>query len=282
MRLVTWNVNSLRARLPRVLELLALHAPDVVCLQETKCGPEQFPTAELADAGYAAVHHSAGQWAGVAILARQAPDGAGGGPDAGDGARLADPVLGLPGEPAPHEARWIEATVAGIRVVSAYVPNGRSLDSPEFPRKLQFLEAAARRATALAGPVRPLDTGALAPFAGLVIAGDMNIAPADADVYDPALFAESTHVTGEERARLAAIESAGGLVDAYRALHPDTPQFTWWDYRAGHFHKGLGLRIDLALVSESLAPRLRECGIDRNFRKGTKPSDHAPLLLGLG
>ncbi len=260
MLFVTWNVNSLRARLPRVLELLELHAPDVVCLQETKCGADQFPEQALADAGYAAVHHSAGQWAGVALLARRdlAVDGSG---------PLVDPAFGLAGEAAVEEARWVEATVAGVRFISTYVPNGRSLDSPEFPRKLQFLEAAARRAAALA------ETG------GLVIAGDMNIAPADADVYDPGLFSESTHVTGEERSRLAAIESAGGLVDAYRALHPDTPQFTWWDYRAGNFHKGLGLRIDLALVSAGLAPRLQACGIDRNFRKGSKPSDHAPLLV---
>ena len=270
---VTWNVNSLRARLPRVLELLDLHAPDVVCLQETKCSAEQFPEAELADAGYAAVHHSAGQWAGVALLARTGADGAG---------PLRDPAYGLPGEAAVEEARWVEATVDNIRFVSTYVPNGRTLDSPEFPRKLQFLEAAARRAGALAGAERTLETAALAESSGLVIAGDMNIAPADADVYDPALFAESTHVTNEERSRLAAIESAGDLVDAYRALHPDTPQFTWWDYRAGNFHKGLGLRIDLALVSRSLSGRLSECGIDRSFRKGTKPSDHAPLLVRLG
>jgi exodeoxyribonuclease-3 len=270
---VTWNVNSLRARLPRVLELLELHAPDVVGLQETKCTPEQFPTAELAAAGYEAVHHSAGQWAGVALLARSGL-GAGAGP-------LSDPVLGLPGEAAPDEARWVEATVAGIRFVSTYVPNGRTLDSPEFPRKLQFLEAAARRASALAGPERSLETATLAETAGLLIAGDVNIAPTNADVYDPALFIDSTHVTNEERSRLAAIEAAGGLVDCYRTLHPDTQQFTWWDYRAGNFHKGLGLRIDLALISETLVPRLSECGIDRNFRKGTKPSDHAPLLVRL-
>jgi exodeoxyribonuclease-3 len=272
--MVTWNVNSLRARLPRVLELLELHAPDVVCLQETKCSDEQFPAAELAAAGYAAVHHSAGQWAGVALLARTelAAQGA---------AVLQDPSFGLPGEAAVNEARWVEATVAGIRFISTYVPNGRSLDSPEFPRKLQFLEAAARRAGVLAGPERSLDTAQAAEFSGLVIAGDVNIAPADRDLYDPAQFVESTHVTNEERSRLAAIEAAGGLIDAYRALHPDTQQFTWWDYRAGNFHKGLGLRIDLALISESLSSRLRECGIDRNFRKGTKPSDHAPLLVRL-
>ena len=272
MLVVTWNVNSLRARLPRVLELLERHAPDVVCLQETKCAVDQFPEDALAGAGYAAVHHSAGQWAGVALLARRELAAAGGEP-------LSHPVLGLAGEPAGGEARWVEATVAGVRFVSTYVPNGRSLDSPEFPRKLAFLEAAARRAAALAGPARPLDGADLGELDGLIIAGDMNIAPADADVYDPELFRESTHVTGEERSRLAAIESAGGLADAYRALHPDTPQYTWWDYRAGNFHKGLGLRIDLALVSETLVPRLRECGIDRDFRKGTKPSDHAPLLV---
>ncbi|HET9072985.1 MAG TPA: exodeoxyribonuclease III [Solirubrobacteraceae bacterium] len=275
MLVVTWNVNSLRARLPRVLELLEQHRPDVVCLQETKCGEDQFPDAPLAEAGYAAVHHSAGQWAGVALLARC--DLA-----AGGASPFQEVSLGLPGEAAVEEARWIEATVAGLRVASTYVPNGRSLDSPEFPRKLQFLDAAARRARALAGPAPTLESPSAGGYAGIIIAGDMNIAPTDADVYDPALFSQSTHVTNEERGRLAAIESAGDLLDAYRALHPDTPQFTWWDYRSGHFHKGLGLRIDLALVSRGLAGRLEACGIDRTFRKGTKPSDHAPLLVRLG
>jgi exodeoxyribonuclease-3 len=252
---VTWNVNSLRVRLPRVLEFIELHAPDVLCLQETKVAPDTFPDGELAEVGYSAVHHSAGQWAGVALLARQP-------------LTIADPSAGLPGEPDSSEARWIEATIDGIRFASTYVPNGRTLDSPEFPRKLQFLDAMARLAAMPAGQPR-------------VIAGDMNIAPADIDVYDPASFVGGTHVTGEERERLAQIIEAG-YVDAYRAVHPETQQFTWWDYRAGNFHKGLGLRIDLALVAEALAPRLRECGIDRNFRKGKKPSDHAPLLLTLG
>lgn len=252
MLVVTWNVNSLRARLPRVLELLELHRPDVVCLQETKCAPDSFPVAELQAAGYLAHHQSAGQWAGVALLAREP---------------LSDVAAGLPGDVAPEEARWCEATVGGIRFVSAYVPNGRALDSPEFPRKLAFLDAAAARVSALGGP--------------LLVAGDLNIAPADADVYDPAEFVGATHVTPEERSALAAIAEAGALVDAYRSLHPDEQQFTWWDYRAGNFHKGLGLRIDLALLSTELAARLRECGIDRNFRKGSKPSDHAPLLVRL-
>lgn len=253
MRIVTWNVNSLRARLPRVLELLELHRPDVACLQETKCAPDQFPVEELAAVGYSAEHHSGGQWAGVAILAR-------------DGLTLEGASCGLPGEPVVREARWCEATVEGIRFASTYVPNGRSLDSSEFPRKLSFLDAIVGRARRGDHP--------------LVIVGDMNIAPADADVYDPALFIGSTHVTPEERMRLQQVLDAG-MLDAYRALHPDEPQFTWWDYRAGHFHKGLGLRIDLALISEDLRGGLVSCGIDRNFRKGPKPSDHAPVLLEL-
>jgi exodeoxyribonuclease-3 len=252
MRIVTWNVNSLRVRLPRVLELLELHAPDVVCLQETKCAPDAFPGSELAEAGYSAVHHSAGQWAGVAILAR-------------DGHELSDPATGLQGEPPPPEARWCEATVAGIRFASVYVPNGRTLDSPEYPRKLAFLDAMAEWTAARADET-------------VLVAGDMNVAPADADVYDPAAFVGGTHVTAEERSAIANL----GLTDAYRHLHPETQQFTWWDYRAGHFHKGLGLRIDLALASPALAERLTACGIDRNFRKGSKPSDHAPLLVELG
>jgi exodeoxyribonuclease-3 len=252
VRIVTWNVNSLRARLPRVLEFLGEHQPDVACLQETKCAPATFPEADIALAGYDAIHHSAGQWAGVALLARR-------------GLELSDPVLGLPGEPDPAEARWCEATVDGIRFASTYVPNGRTLDSPEFPRKLAFLDAIAERAGALEG-------------SSVLVAGDFNVARADVDVYDPPVFVGGTHVTDEERGRLRRILDRG-LVDAFRHLHPDEVQYTWWDYRAGHFHKGFGLRIDLALVSRDLAARLSACGIDRNYRKGPKPSDHAPVLL---
>jgi exodeoxyribonuclease-3 len=254
VRIVTWNVNSLRVRLPRVLDLLSQHQPDVVCLQETRSAPDAFPVAALAGAGYGAVHDSGGRWAGVAILARA-------------GMEMFDPVIGLAGDPVPSEARWCEASVGGIRIASVYTPHGRALDSPEFPRKLAFLDAAARR-------VRQLDD------TPLVLAGDFNIAPRDVDVYDAAAFAGATHVTAEERIKLAAIEALG-LVDAYRTLHPTEVQYTWWDYREGSFHKGLGMRIDLALISAGLAQRLRACGIDREYRKGTKPSDHAPLLLDL-
>jgi exodeoxyribonuclease-3 len=254
LRIVTWNVNSLRVRLPRVLEFLEQYQPDVACLQETKSPAEGFPLDELAGAGYAAVHLSAGQWSGVAILARE-------------DLTLEDPVRGLAGDPVTSEARWCEATVNGVRFASVYVPNGRMLDSPEYPRKLAFLDAMAARVDELGS-------------ARLIVAGDMNIAPADADVYDPAAFVGGTHVSPPERSRLQALLDRG-LVDAYRALHPDEVQFTWWDYRAGNFHKGLGLRIDLLLVGHELAPGLESCGIDRNYRKGKKPSDHAPLLLEL-
>ncbi|HEY8339611.1 MAG TPA: exodeoxyribonuclease III [Egibacteraceae bacterium] len=265
MRLVTWNVNSLKARLPRLLELLEEHRPDVVCLQETKAALDAFPHLDLAAAGYTAVDHSAGRWAGVAILAR-------------DDHRVDDVVRGLEGEVAPQEARWLEATVDGVRVVSVYVPNGRALGTPTFEAKLRFLEAMERRVRALLGSAQ--EGAGAAPARSLVVAGDMNVCLTDADVYDPAAFVGSTHVTEDERSRLRAVLAAG-LVDAYRALHPDEVGFTWWDYRAGHFHKRMGLRLDLVLLSHDLAERLEHCGIDRSYRKGPKPSDHAPVLVDL-
>lgn len=257
MRVASWNVASLKARLPRVVQFLAEHRPDVLCLQETKCKPEAFPHDELGAAGYVAADHSGGQWAGVAVVARAATP-----PQA--------VAKGLDGETAPEECRWVEATVSGVRFASVYVPNGRQVPSEAFDAKLAFLEAMAARARVLraSGP--------------LVITGDMNVAPSGLDVYDPALFAApgATHATPEERSRLGAVLDAG-LVDAYRHLHPGEVQYTWWDYRAGHFHKNLGLRIDLALVSTDLAPALTACGMVRDYRKGSKPSDHAPLLVDL-
>jgi exodeoxyribonuclease-3 len=256
VKLVTWNVNSLGARLPRVLEFLALERPDVACLQETKTAADAFPAAELRAAGYEAVHHSAGRWAGVAILARE-------------GLELSDPSAGLPGELNADEARWIEATVGGLRVASVYVTNGRAVGTPTFDEKLAFLEAMATRAAQVAASGTPL-----------LIAGDFNVTPADVDVYDPAAFVGETHVTPDERSRLEAVIAAGGLADAFRAMHgPDEVGFTWWDYRQGHFHRRMGLRIDLVLLAEAVAPRLTRCGIVRDFRKGKKPSDHAPLVV---
>ena len=253
MKLVTWNVNSLKVRMPRVLEFLELHAPDVVCLQETKSDPAAFPALELEAAGYGSVHHSAGRWAGVAVLARS-------------GLSLDEVGHGLVGEPGPDEARWVEATVDGLRVISTYVINGRAVDSPFFADKLRFLEAAADRVAELRESGEPV-----------ALAGDFNVTRDDRDVYDPVAFEGDTHVTPEERAALEAILDRGGLADAYRVLH-DEQQFTWWDYRQGHFHRGMGLRIDYVLLSDSLGKSLSACHIERDFRKGTKPSDHAPLV----
>jgi exodeoxyribonuclease-3 len=251
--IVTWNVNSLKVRLPRVLELLELHRPDVVCLQETKVEDSAFPESELATAGYQSVHHSAGRWNGVAVVARK-------------GLEVGSGDSSLPGvmPAATEEARFLAVPVAGLRVASVYVPNGREPDAPAFAEKLAFLDALRARAA-------DLD----------VIVGDFNVAPADADVYDPAAFVGATHVTDAERSQVAALLDAG-FVDAHRRLHPEPERvFTWWDYRQGHFHRGLGMRIDLALVRSELAAGLRSCAIDRNFRKGSKPSDHAPLLVEL-
>jgi exodeoxyribonuclease III len=255
VKLATWNVNSLTIRLPRVLQFLEEHKPDVLCLQETKVSDAAFPTFALASAGYHGVHRSEGQWAGVAILAR-------------NGLPLENAIHELPEVPIPAEARWIEATIDNARLCSVYVPNGRAVGTPTFDAKLRFLDAVAERVRACRnqGP--------------LVVLGDFNVAPEDVDVYDPAAFIGSTHVTSEERKRIQVLLESG-LIDAYRRLHANEVGFTWWDYRAGHFHRKLGMRIDLALISTDLADRLVSCGIDRNYRKGPKPSDHAPLILEL-
>ncbi len=256
VNLVTWNVNSLKVRLPRVLELLESHQPDVACLQETKSEPEAFPALELEAAGYQSVHHSGGRWAGVAVLARS---------ELG----IEEAGRGLAGEPGPQEARWVETAVGGLRVISTYVINGRSLDSPMYPDKLRFLDAAGDRVAELR-----------AAGETVALAGDFNVTRDDRDVYDPAVFAGGTHVTPEERAALDEVMRRGGLVDAYRYLHdgPEDVGYTWWDYRQGHFHRKMGLRLDYVLISEPLSGSLTACGIERDFRKGTKPSDHAPLL----
>jgi exodeoxyribonuclease-3 len=252
VKLATWNVNSLKVRMPRVLELLELHQPDLLFMQETKTEPEAFPVLEFEAAGYQVAHHSGGRWAGVALAART---------------ELGDVRAGLAGEPSRDEARWLEATVDGVRAVSVYVPNGRAPDTPTYHDKLRFLDAMADRIGELASEP-------------LVVAGDFNVCPTDLDVYDPAAFVGATHVTEPERERFRALLDAG-TVDAFRELHPDEPGFTWWDYRQGHFHRKMGLRIDAFLMSPPLAAGLESCGIDRNFRKGPKPSDHAPLLAEL-
>ena len=257
MRLITWNVNSIRARLPRVLELLEQHAPDVVCIQETKVAATTFPHEALAVAGYRAVERSEGRWNGVALLVPQDVE-------------VEGVVTELPGEPNGAEARWIEATIRGVRVASVYVPNGREPDHPMFQEKLTFLEAMRDRIELLA------DDGPM------VEAGDLNVALEDREVWDIASFVDATHVTPAELSALEAV-LATGVVDALRVVEPEGQGFTWWDYRMQAFRRKMGMRIDLALVSSHLG--VRSCAVDTTFRvaneAGDKPSDHAPLVVGL-
>jgi exodeoxyribonuclease-3 len=256
MRIATWNVNSLRQRLPRLLPWLDERRPDVVCLQETKLADGAFAELcadELVRRGYAAAAHGEATWNGVAILSRVGVDGV---------------VRGIPGAPGfPHpEARAVSATCGGIRIVSVYVPNGRVPDSEHYQYKLAWL--AALRDLVAAGPP------------AMVVCGDMNIAPTDEDVFDPEAYVGQTHVTAAERAALAEIQALG-LHDVVRDRWPTERVFTYWDYRAGMFHKDLGMRIDLVLAGGVVAQRVRAAWVDRHARKGTGPSDHAPVIVDL-
>ena len=258
MRLATWNVNSALVRLPRLLPWLDERKPDIVCLQETKLSDEAFAEAfdgPLAERGYAVAHVGEGRWNGVALLSRVGLD---------------DVVRELPGAPKfgdALEARAVTATCGGLRVTSVYVPNGRTPDDPHYGYKLRWLES-------LRHMVSEGDPGTT------VVAGDMNIAPTDADVWDPALFVDSTHVTPPEREALAALE-ATGLADVVRDRWPTERVFSYWDYRAGRFHKDLGMRIDLVLCGADPAGRVQAAWIDRKARKGSGPSDHAPVMVDL-
>jgi exodeoxyribonuclease-3 len=258
MRLATWNVNSVRARLPRLLDWLGQARPDVLCLQETKIPDDGFPTAEVAELGYEAATHGDGRWNGVALLSRVG---------------LADVTRGLPDEPGfpDPEARAIAATCAGVRVWSVYVPNGRTPDDPHYAYKLRWL--AALRDT-VAG-----ELGAGADQA-LVVCGDFNVAPTDADVWDPAVFIGATHVTGPEREALAELLETG-LHDVVPTPMKGPHPFTYWDYRAGMFHQNKGMRIDLVYASAPVAKRVRTAYVDREARKGKGPSDHAPIVVDL-
>jgi exodeoxyribonuclease III len=256
VRVATWNVNSVRQRMPRLLPWLDERQPDVVCLQETKLADEAFYGLlgdELAARGYQAAAHGEARWNGVAILSR---------------AGLDDVVTGLagaPGFPDP-EARAVAATCGGVRVHSVYVPNGRVPGSDHYQYKLAWLAA-------LEQVVRA------DPDASLVC-GDMNIAPTDDDVFDPDAYAGQTHVTDRERAALDSLLAAG-LHDVVRDRWPGRRVFTYWDYRAGMFHQDLGMRIDLVLATSAVADRVRAAWVDRQARKGTGPSDHAPVIVDL-
>ena len=254
--MATWNVNSVKQRVPRLLPWLDQRKPDVLCLQETKLSDEAFTELlgpELTSRGYEAALHGEPRWNGVAILSRVG---------------LAEVVPGLPGAPGfpDPEARAISATCAGIRVHSVYVPNGREPDSDHYRYKLAWL--AVLEQAVRSGP------------ADAVVCGDMNIAPTDNDVFDPNAYVGQTHVTEPERAALASLQAAG-LHDVVRDRWPAERFFSYWDYRAGMFHQDLGMRIDLVLASDPVAARVKAAWIDRQARKGTGPSDHAPVIVDL-
>jgi exodeoxyribonuclease-3 len=256
VRIATWNVNSLKQRVPRFLPWLDQRRPDVVCLQETKLTDDALRALvgdELSRRGYELAVHGEAAWNGVAILSRVG---------------LEDVVAGLEGAPGfPHpEARAVSATCAGIRVVCVYVPNGRSPGSEHYAYKLAWLEA-------LAGVV------AAAPGT-TVVCGDVNIAPTDADVFDPDAYVGQTHVTAPEREALARLQALG-LRDVVRERWPSERVFTYWDYRAGMFHQDCGMRIDLVLAGDEVAGRVQAAWVDRHARKGKGPSDHAPVIVDL-
>lgn len=250
--IATWNVNSLNARMPRVQEWIAEVQPDVLCLQETKMSDAQFPAMDFQHLGYDSVHHGQGRWNGVAILSRVG---------------LEDPVYGFEdGEEPDPDARIVWARCNGVRVCSVYVPNGRALDDDHYQYKLAWLAR-----------LRAVLDERHSPEEQLVILGDWNVTPADEDVWSPAAFEGSTHVSAPERDAIAALRE-WGLVDTLRERYPEPGIYSYWDYRNGDFHKRRGMRIDYLLSTPALARHCRVDLIDRNARKGTKPSDHAPVL----
>jgi exodeoxyribonuclease-3 len=275
MRVATWNVNSLKARLEKVEWWLDRASPDVLLMQETKLSDADAPVLPFGMAGYDLVHHGEGRWNGVAIAVRAGTPvtdivtNFGDGPvrDSGPGAAVAfeeedfNPL---------DEARMLSAVIDGIRFVAIYAPNGRIVGSPFFQGKLSWYDRLSRWLAETRDPGEPL-----------VIGGDFNIAPTDADVWDARAVHGGTHVSEPEREAFRRL-LAWGLTDAYRAQHDEAGRFTWWDYRAGNFHKNFGMRIDHLLVTEPIAPRIVFAEIDREARKGKPiPSDHAPLLVDL-
>jgi exodeoxyribonuclease III len=256
VRIATWNVNSLKQRMPRFVPWLDERAPEIVCLQETKLADEAFAElvgTTLSDRGYEVAVHGEAAWNGVAIASRVGVD---------------DVVKGIPGGPGfpQPEARAVSATCGGIRVTSVYVPNGRTPDSDHYKYKLAWLESL--REMLAAGPD------------DAIVLGDMNIAPTDEDVFDPEAYVGHTHVTTPERDALKRLEALG-LHDVVRERWPDQRVFTYWDYRAGMFHQDLGMRIDLVLASAPVAERVKAAWVDRQARKGSGPSDHAPVIIDL-
>jgi exodeoxyribonuclease-3 len=267
VRIATWNVNSLKARLEKVMWWLERAQPDVLLLQETKLADSDAPASAFRDAGFELAHHGEGRWNGVAILSRCGIDGV----VTNFGQPLAPAATSDVGDDEPlAEARMIAARCGGVRVVSVYAPNGRTVGSPFYDAKLAWFDRHARWLAEASDPAEPL-----------VIGGDFNVAPADVDVWDPRACHGGTHVSASEREAFARL-CRWGLVDAYRLHHPEPGRYTWWDYRAGNFHKNFGMRIDHLLATRPLAQRTIFAEIDREARKGKPlPSDHAPLVIDI-
>lgn len=255
MRIATWNINSLNVRLGRLEEWIGYAQPDVLCLQETKIADAAFPTMAISALGYESIHVGDGRWNGVAILSRVG---------------LTDIIPGFPDAEAPFtEPRLVSAMCGGVRIWNVYVPNGRGLDDPHYQFKLAWFEK-----------FTELVMKTSAPTEAVALMGDFNVAPKDIDVHNPTKFIGSTHVSEPERAAIKELESLG-FVDVFREHHPEEKLFTFWDYRAGDFHMGRGMRIDLALLSEPIANKVTFALVDRQARKGEKPSDHAPMIIDI-
>ena len=256
MRVATWNVNSVTARVPRLVQWLEEAAPDVVCLQETKVAQDAFPVEAVAGLGYEVAHCGQGRWNGVAVLSRVG---------------LTDVRAGFYGQPAYDglvEARALTAVCGPVCVTSVYVPNGREPDHPHYAYKLEWLAALRAAIGADAAGDRPY-----------AVLGDFNVAPTDADVWDRAAFEGSTHVTAPERAAIERLAGLG-LADLRPRISKGNP-YTYWDYRGGAFHQGRGMRIDLVLANAAFAAAADDTWVDRDARKGAGPSDHAPLVVDL-
>ena len=255
MRIATWNVNSLNARIERVTEWIETLQPDVLCLQETKLANDDFPHDEFERLGYQSAHHGQGQWNGVAIISRVG---------------LNDVHLDFADGAKPdRDARIIWASCDGLRIASCYVPNGRSLDDDHYIYKLAWLE---RLQADLAANSAPTDD--------IAVVGDFNIAPDDRDVYDPTGLVGVTHTSDAERDHLVALAD-WGIADSFRDHHEAAGLYSWWDYRDGNFHKRKGMRIDLILASQTVRDSTHRVFVDRNARKGKLPSDHAPVVADI-
>lgn len=254
MRIATWNVNSMKARLGRVEEWIRDVEPDVLCVQETKLADAAFPSLAFEALGYRSAHHGEGRWNGVAIISKLGLD---------------DVITNFAvGDPDP-DARIITARCGGVLFVNVYVPNGRALDHDHYRYKLRWLTQLREHLDAVTTAQDQV-----------IVTGDFNVAPADIDVYDPEQFVDATHVSEPERAALRHL-SDWGLIDVFRDRYPQERLFSWWDYRGGSFHMGRGMRIDLVLATTAVAERVTWAVVDRNARKGESPSDHAPVVVDL-